>query len=296
MPRCLFWILLLGWTSVRAGLPELGALESLGSGRLLAVEPASGRLLLWEESALDSSAWLTPPLVVSAPGGGPEAVEQPAEVEARLGLQILVLDAGRRSLQQFSREFTPQGREALPVLESFVRPDRLALSAGRTLVLADTRAGTVVARPPGGDWSVLLDYSRAGRLELLALEVVGERVFLLEAPPRARLWLGGSEGGWWESRADSSLRVLHRTPTGGLWILFERHGRLELEEWPEAAGLTSLPDPARRLLARFALPPDNHALRDFLLLPARNSLSAPRLLLSRAGAPALLLPALEPGP
>jgi hypothetical protein len=89
---------------------------------------------------------------------------------------------------------------------------------------------------------------------------------------------------------------LHRTPTGGLWILFERHGRLELEEWPEAAGLTSLPDPARRLLARFALPPDNHALRDFLLLPARNSLSAPRLLLSRAGAPALLLPALEPGP
>lgn len=278
-------ILLLACSPLRAALPELGALEALGSSALLAVEPQGARLLMVETDSLENARPPFQPIL--GPGGGAGAPEDAAEADARLALQILVLDTGRRALLQYNREWSLLGREALPERDFPPRPDLLAVSEGRTLVVADTRAGQVVARRPGEEWSVLLDFARVGRLRLTALEVVGEKVFLLEGG--SRLWLCGSEGGWWESREDSTLRALHRAPQGGLWLLREKAGCWELEWWPAAARLSSLPDGESRLVARYPIPAASPPPRDFLPLPAAPGSVLPRLLLSRSGAPALIL-------
>jgi hypothetical protein len=289
-----YLILLLFLLTARlwAALPVLGALEEMERGRILAVEPGSGRLLLLEPTSVDSSSGLRVQ-VAAGPGGGPGSLERAAEADARLGLQILVLDGGRRRLQQFTRELTHQGGEALPDPQWLPRPDLLAVSEGRAVVVADSRAGVVAVRRPGEEWIALLDFSRVGRLRPHGLEVVGERVYLLETDPVGRLWLCGSEGGWWEAWTDSSLCALHRAPAGGLLLLREKGQTLELELWPEAARLSHLPDASRQLLARYPRPAEGR-IRDFLLLDERAGGS--RLLLSRDGAPALLLDPLGTAP
>ena len=152
----------------------------------------------------------------------------------------------------------------------------------------------MAVRRPGEDWTILLDYAGAGALQPRVLEVVGERVFLLDGRAGGRLWLCGTEGGWNQAAPAQDVVCLHRGEGGGLLLLRRRAGHLELEEWPDAATLTGLPDPRRRTLALYGDP--GGQARDFLPLTPRATADAPRLLLTRVGLPAVLLDPREEHP
>jgi len=284
----LLLLLLLPALRVQAALPAWEALERVDRERLLAVD-GHGALWLVREARLDSA--LLDAALLAGGSGGPGSI-QVEEVDARLGLQWLALDGGSRHLLQLDRQGRLTGRGELASGSGLWRPEFLALSAGRSLVAADRREGSVAVRRPGEEWSPLLDYAGAGSLRPRALEVVGERVFLLDERQGGRLWLCGTEGGWRQALPAPELAGLHRGEGNDLLLLFRRGGALELELWPDAARLASMPDPRRRRVARYDDPGGRP--RDFLPLAA--PAGAPRLLLAREGEPALVLAPRETHP
>jgi hypothetical protein len=284
----LLLLLLLPAPGVRAGLPAWEALERVDRERLLAVD-GHGALWLVSEARLDSVPLRADLLAGGTGGPGPVQVE---EVDARLGLQWLALDGGSRLLLQLDRQGRLTGRGELAPAAGLWRPGFLALSAGRSLVAADRREGSVAVRRPGEEWSPLLDYAGAGPLRPRALEVVGERVFLLDERRGGRLWLCGTEGGWRQVTAAEDLAGLHRGESGELLLLYRREGALELEAWPDAAHLASLPDPGRRVVGRYDDP--GGVVRDFL--PLGGDAGPRRLLLTRKGDAALVLAPRETRP
>ena len=305
-------ILLLAWlaragaaplTAVGAELPELDALDALSPARLLGVRSGTAQVLAGELVWAGGADSLPRPTiawrVVLGPGPGRASLDRPADLDARLGLQVMVLDGGRRALCQVDRKLAWQSCEELPEnLEELPRPELLAISAGHALVVADPRAGTVAVRRPGEDWALLLDNARAGLLRPRALEAVGERIFLLDqGGPMPRLLLCGTEGGWLQAWSDPGLAALHREGERDLLLLRREELALVLERWPEAALLQRLPAARRLVVARFA-PPTNlelHPPRDFLWLQPPGG-GRGQLLLARAGAPALLLEPLDGTP
>jgi hypothetical protein len=303
MLRCAKTILILlalalvatSWRATAQELPECHALEAHGpDGAVLALSPSRGEVLLLRPVA-EAPTRFTWTTVVGA-GAGPGGVDRPSEADARLGLQVLILDTGRRAVNQYTRELSFLGREDLPAGLDLARPDLLAVSAGRTLVAADSRAGRIAVKRPGERWSLLLDYSRSGALRLRSLETVGERIYLLDQsgdPPR--LLMGGTEGGWLLSREEPGLLALHRGGPRELLLLRSVADSLVLESWPEAAFLDRLPAQGGPLLAAFVAPPDlaAHPPRDFVWLPWEQD---PGLLLARSGAPALWLTPLDGPP
>lgn len=280
----LILLLLLPAVPVRAGLPAWEALERVDRERLLAVD-GLGALWLVLEARLDS-VHLQPERLAGGTGGLPVQVE---EVDARLGLQWLALDGTSRHLLQLDRGGRLTGRGWLAGGIGLWRPEFLAISAGRSLVAADRREGSVAVRRPGEDWTLLLDYAGAGSLAPRALEVVGERVYLLDDRQGGRLWLCGTEGGWHQVLEAADLLGLHRGEGGDLLLLFRREGALELESWPDAALLAALPDSRRRVVARYNDPGGQP--RDFL--PLAGDAAPPRLLLTREGEAAVLLASRE---
>jgi hypothetical protein len=276
-------LLLLSASVARAALPAWEALERAGLEQVLAVD-GHGALWLVPESRLDSADCQARLLAGGSGGGG---LSRMAEADARLGLHWLALDSGGKSLLQLDRQGLPLGRTGLEEHPGLSRPEFLALSASRSLVLADPREGSVAVRRPGESWNTLLDYAGAGALSPRVLEVVGERVFLLDGREGGRLWLCGTEGGWRQSMPAADVVCLHRGEGGSLLLLRRREGRLELEQWPDAASLAGLPDPRRRTLAAYADP--GGLPRDFLTLAAPLDSAAPRLLLTRSGLPAVVL-------
>lgn len=271
-----------------ASLPELCALEALEgqSGRILATAPRLSRLVLLEEGA-DSTRSFTW-RVVAESGQGPE---RPVDVESRAGLQILVLDAARHSLVQYTRALLHQGSQKLPGELDFLGPDFLALSQGRSLVVADARTGLVGLRRPGEDWQVLLDFARVGPMKPRSMEVLGESVFLLDETPPVRVLEVGTAGGGHQSTPVPGCQALHRGEDGALLLLVQVDGPdggcWELRSWPRAAlGALERGQAAECVLGRYALPENTVQARDFLPLPGSQP---PRLLVAMHGAPACVL-------
>jgi len=269
-------ILLLASPDTRALLPELFSLEALegGGGRVLATAPRMGRVVVLKPDSTSVEGWSW--RVVA--DGGARALERPGEVDSRGGLEVLVLDAGRHCLVQCNRDFLPLAWEPLPGTLDLKGPDFLAMSLSRTLVAADGRTGTVVVRRPGEGWRVLLDYALAGALRPRALEVLGERVFLLDAGSTPALVVCGTEGGAYQRVELPGLVSLHRGEEGSLLLLFQVKEAgapwLELRAWPEAhvrpledLHLAHLP-----LLARYEGGNTSASVRDFLLLPGQGKL------------------------
>jgi len=289
-PACLLLLLLSLPVARAAEQPVLDALDQLSPRLLLGVNRAGGQVLTgalaWPDSLEPAIAWRE----ALCPGPGRADGGSPDDVDARLGLQVLVLDGGRRALNQYGRELAWQGRQELPAsLDELPRPELLAVSAGRALLVADPRGGVALKRP-GEDWRPLLDYARAGLLRPRALEAVGERVFLMDGDGAGRrLLLCGTDGAWRRAWPAPGLLALHRGGEGDLLLLWRRGEGLELERWPLAARLEELPGESFAV-ARFAAPADleRHPPRDFLWLPAPAG-GPGRLLLARRGAPALLL-------
>lgn len=272
---------------VLAGLPALQGFERLDGGRVLAVDRGGNRLLV-----LDDDGGLLE--IFGGSGRGLGSWSAPGEADARLGLQVLVADRDNRRLVQLDSRLAALGETPLPagLGDDFSTPDLLAISAGRSLVVADARLGGVVARGSFGDWRSLLDFSRLGRrLRPAALEVLGETVYLLDRPASGppRLLRVDVAGGVVQERAWPGLLGLHRSGERGLRLLAVEDGDLVLRHWPGAALLGGLPAGPGLEEVRWSPAPALPPLRDFLLQPAA-------LLLAPEGRPPLRLPRPEPRP
>jgi hypothetical protein len=252
-----------GTPPAEASLPTIYALERLDAGRLLAVDRGGNRLLVLDHRGR----------VMTSLGGSGQSLgawAAPGETDGRLGLQVLAADRDNRRLCQLDARLAVRGAETLPgdLSEDFAAPDLLALSAGRTLVIADARLGGVLARPPFGDWRVLADFALLGRrLRPAGLEVLGETVFVLDRPLRGdpRLLSMDTAGGAVRQRDWPGLLALHRADDRDLLLLVREGSALLLRRWTPASGEEPRPG-AGAVLARWQPGPDLPGLRDFLLL------------------------------
>lgn len=274
-------------------LPELAALEAADATgtRILATAPRLSRLLVLE---LPGDSATKPTWQVVAEGGLGQ--ERPVDVDAGAGLHVLVLDAARHAISQYTRGLHFLASQNLPESLDLQGPDFLGFSQGRCLVVADSRTGTVAVRRPGEEWSVLLDYARSGPLKPMAMTVLGESVFLMDPGSPPRLLCVGTEGGRPREWPFPGGLALHQGRNGELLLLAEVQGASariwELSAWPQAHQ-ASRGDAVRqvRILGRYAPPEAPSPVRpsDFLPLEAG---PRPRLLVALPGAPARVLDAL----
>jgi hypothetical protein len=271
----LFWITAASAVpldSLLGRLPPLISLEQTGPERLLAVDAKAG---LHRIEGREGD-WLDLPVGGLMPGGQPLLL--PGEVDARGGFQALLSDPASRRILQLSRSLgLDASLELPPDFSNLRRPFFLGQSATRTLVLCDKDEALLVAYDQRLGWRELLDFGQLGEGRPLALEVLGERVYLLlERGAETFLLMAGTEGGWLEEVAASGILAIHRDTDRRLLLLEAKGDSLRLKALPAADRSPALEIlPARNLMSWPRPRQPLKAPLDILLLPEGLLLAAP---------------------
>jgi hypothetical protein len=255
------------WTSLQ-DLPFLSSLEARDSETFYGTAPQSELLLLLNREG---------EILMQSHGAGTglEGFRYPAEVDCRASMSLFVVEQDR--VVRLDQGLNPLGSYNLLTDDFLTSPDLLARTATRELIVAESRTGHVMKVDASGLSTRLLDYSDLPRaLHLGSMEVIGERIFLLDRPKDAKshhfvqdlfnMQLA-------EFPVDSCL-ALHRDASGGLLFLFQKSTGLEMSRMlsmfdaPRSNASRSDASRAPKFAGLFALPPLplNFAVRDFLLL------------------------------
>ncbi len=271
----LFWITAacaMPLDSLLGSLPPLVSLEQTGPDRLLAVDVKAGLHRIEGREG----QWLDDPVSGLMPGGQPLLL--PGEVDARGGFQALLADPASRRVLQLSRSLGLDASLMLPAeITNLRRPSFLAQSATRTLVLCDKDEALLVAYDQRLGWRELLDFGQLGEGRPLALEVLGERVYLLlERGANSCLLMAGTEGGWLEEVPAPGILAIHRDTNRRLLLLEAQGDSLKLKALPAADQSPALDIlPARTLMSWPQPAQPFKAPMDMLLLPEGLLLAAP---------------------